>query len=43
MQWHANNMGNKILVESKRAMAIKEEKDVLGLDKLLNGKTNNPL
>ena len=29
-------MGNKILVESKRAMAIREEKDFRKLDKLMN-------
>lgn len=36
MQWHKNNMGNKILVESKRAMAIMEEKDFRSLVKLNN-------
>jgi predicted Rossmann fold nucleotide-binding protein DprA/Smf involved in DNA uptake len=28
MQWNEKNIGNKILVESKRAMAINEEKDL---------------
>ncbi len=36
MQWHENNIGNKILVESKKAMAIREEKDLRILDKLMN-------
>lgn len=37
MQWHENNMGNKILVESKKAITIMEETDLKKLDRLLNG------
>lgn len=36
MQWHENNMGNKILVESKSAVVITEKKDFRKLDKQLN-------
>lgn len=38
MQRHENNIGNKILVKSKRAMAITEEKDFKKLDKQLDVK-----
>lgn len=36
MQWNEKNIGNKILVESKRAMAIEVESDLRKLDKILN-------